>query len=491
MQFLHSRDTQRVRNLDASSPGNLVFYNFNQVSSEVVDGAPVADSGRRTADMWNIRSMSYEGQRNSSVQGKIKELSRDSMLVHTHERQGLNSGNGRMPGKLVVHNLKENNSLACENDGTDGIPLRKGTGRNADVWISQSNKYGETESSELPSSIGKLSEDKVKFLHTQGVQPAIMVDRSLQHGHQVTPDVNHHHQNVTVDGQEISFSRKEQKPKFEQWSTTTRPQVLRVDEPASREIRSAHRVELSRSQNGHGAERNESASFGKLVIPDSKQHSFSVNIQQYSPGLETEKQNSQQCITKPRTHEEPRLKISHGSSAKVQAYSTYTEPATALDGSTLGGVVIVDVQHSEDSSPSQVQEVIPPPTVKKNNTEQWTTQIIAHEGWQSEGPGTIQFLANHEGHPVSTSESVSSANVTVAPGFQHSFPIQRQDGEHSDEELIQRQTTTRLRTSEIQLANSGEGEQFITLDGSSDGTVVIPIQIEHVLSPAHVQIRNG
>ena len=480
-----------VTKVDTYSPGKLVFDSFNQGSSDVVGGALAVNSGRRTG-VWNIRSMSYEGQRNSSVPGGIKELSRDNTLVRARETERLNSGNSRVPGKLVVHNFKENNSLACENGVTEGIPLRKGTGQNVDVRIAQSNKSGER-SSELPNSIGKLSGSKVKFLHTQDVQAAIMADSSLQHGHQVAPDVDYHHQNVSVDVQEISLSRKEQKPKSEQWSTTTRTQVLQLEEPAARESRSADRVELRRSQNGHGAERYESVSLGKLVIPDSKQHSFSVNIQQYSPGLETEKRNSQQWITKTRTHEEPRLKPTHGSSAMVQAYSTYTEPAAlALDGSTIGGVVIVDVDRSQDSSSSQVQEVIPPPTVKKTNTEQWTTQIIPHEGLQSEGPKTIQFLASHEGHPISTSESVSSANVTVAPGFQHSFSIQRQDGKHSGEaELIQRQTTTRLRANEVQLGNSGEGQQVITLDGSSDGTVVIPIQIEHVLSPANVQIRNG
>ena len=455
----------------------------------MVDGGAVGNNGGNIAGALNICSMSKEAQRNSSVPGRIKELSRDSMLVHTYQTERSISGNGRLPGKLMVHNVKENNFLASENYVTEGISLRKGTGRNVDGWIAQSNKYG-GERSERPSSIGRLSGDKVKFLYTQDVQPAIMVDNSLQHGHQVTPDVNYHHQKVSFDVQEISLPKKEQKPKIEQWTTTTRTRVLRLEEPAARESRSADRVELSRSQNGHGNERYESVSLGKLVIPDSNQHSFSVNIQQYSPGLETEKRNSQQWITETRTQEEPRSKLTRGSSGQVQAYSTYTEPATALDGSTIGGV-IVDVHHSQDSPSSQVQEVIPPPTVRKNNSEQWTTQIIADEGLQSERPGTIQFPDNHKGHPVSTSESVASANVTVAPGFQHSFSIQRQDGKDIGEELIQRQTTTRLRSGEIQLANTGEGQEVITLDGSSDGTVVIPIQIEHVLSPANVQIHNG
>lgn len=415
-----------------------------------------------------------------------KKLSRDSVeSVVTHE-ESLNTRNGRVPGKLVVHDFNEKNSLACENNVTESIPLRKGTRGNVDVWITQSNKYGE-ERSELRNSIGKLSGDKVKFLHTRDVQPAVTIDSSLQHGNRVTPDNSHHHQNVSFEVLRIVSSGKEQKPK----STTTRTEVLRLEEPAARESRSADRVDFSLSQSGQGAERYESVSLGKIVIPDSKQHSFSVNIQQYSPGLETEKRNSQQWMTQTGTHGEPPSKLTHGSSGKVQAYSTYTEAATALDGSTPGGVVIVDVHHSQDRSSSQVQEVIPPSTVKENNTEQWTTQIITHEGFQSEGPGTIQFLDNHKGHPITTSDSVSSANATVAPGFQHSFSIQRQDGKHIDEELIQRQTTTRLRADEVQFVNSGEGQQVITLDGSSDGTVVIPIQIEHVLSPANVQIRNS
>ena len=483
MQFLHSQDTQPVKKVDAFSSGKLVIRNVNHGTSGVVDGRTAVNSGGSIAGAWNIRSMSNEAQRESSLPGRIKEYSRESMLVHSHETVRLNSGDRRLPGKLVVHNFKENNSLACEDDVSEGISLRKSTGRNVDAWVAQSNKYGK-EGSERPSSTGRLSGDKVKFLHTQDVQPAIMVDNSLQNGHQVTPDVNYHHQNVSFDVRETALSRKEQ------WLTTTRTQVLRFEEPAARESRSADRVELSRSQNGDGNERYESVSLGKLVIPDSNQHSFSVNIQQYSPGLETEKRNSQQWITETRTHEEPRSKLTHGSSGKVQAYSTYTEPATSLDGSTLGGV-IVDVYHSQDSSSSQVQEVIPPPTVRKNNSEQWTTQIIGDEGLQSERPGTIQFSANHKEHPLNTSEIFSSANVTVAPGFQHSFSIRRQDGKDIGEELIQRQTTTRLPAGDIQLASSGEGQQVIKLDGSCDGTVVIPIQIEHVLSPANVQIRNG
>ena len=486
VQFLHSQDTQPVKKLDAFTPGNLVICNYNEPYSEVVDVEPVLNGGRRTADLWNIHSLSYEEQRNSTMPVGSKKLSRDSIeSVATHE-ESLNTRNGRVPGKPVVHDFNEKSSLAGENNVTESIPLRKGTRGNVDVCITQSNKYGE-ERSELPNSIGKLSGDKVKFLHARDVQPAVTIDSSLQHGNRVTPDNSHHHQNVSFEVLRIVSSGKEQKPK----STTTRTEVLRLEEPAARESRSADRVDFSLSQSGQGAERYESVSLGKIVIPDSKQHSFSVNIQQYSPGLETEKRNSQQWMTQTGTHGEPPSKLTHGSSGKVQAYSTYTEAATALDGSTAGGVVIVDVHHSQDRSSSQVQEVIPPLTVKENNTEQWTTQIITHEGFQSEGPGTIQFLDNHKGHPITTSDSVSSANATVAPGFQHSFSIQRQDGKHIDEELIQRQTTTRLRADEVQFVNSGEGQQVITLDGSSDGTVVIPIQIEHVLSPANVQIRNS
>lgn len=57
------------------------------------------------------------------------------MLVYIYEREGLNFGNGRMFGKLVVYNLKENNFLVCENDGSDGIFFWKGMGWNVDVWI--------------------------------------------------------------------------------------------------------------------------------------------------------------------------------------------------------------------------------------------------------------------------------------------------------------------------------------------------------------------
>ena len=426
---------------------------------------------------WWIREVASEQK--ATVQEGTKKLSRDSIqLVHTHDGEPFNSRNGKVPGKLA-------NSSAWENNVTEGIPLRKGTRRNVDVWITQSSKNGK-ERSELPSSIGKLSWDKETFPHTQDMQQAMMVDRSLQHVHRFTPENSHHHQTVSFEVQESASSGKEPKPKFEQRSTTTKTQVLRLEEPTVRKSRSAGRVEYSHSQDGQGAERFESASLGTIVIPDSKQHSFSVNIQQHNPGLETEKQNSQQCITQTRTHGEPPSKLTHRSGGKVQAYSTYTEPATALDDSNLGGLVIVDVHQSQESSSSQVQEVIPHPTVKEKNTEQWRTQIMTHEGLQSEGPRTIQFLANHEGHPITTSDSVSSGNVTVVPGYQHSFSIHapRQDGKHIDEELIQRQTTTRLR-------GGGEEQQIITLDGSSNGTVVIPIQIDHASSTANVQVHNG
>ena len=435
---------------------------------------------KRKPEEWITQVASIQ---KSTGQVGTNKLSSD--LVYREDVEPTNTSKARLSGKLVVHDCKGKNA---KKDVTEGIQLSHGSRANVDVWITQANKYGK-ERSELPSLIGKVSEDKMKYLQTQDMEPALS---PLQDDNRVTSEVNHHHQNVSLEVQDISLSGKDQKPTFGQWSTTrTRTQVGRSEEPDARKRRCAEAVEYSDSQNGQRAERCESVSLGEIVIPDSKQHSFSVNILQHSPGLEREKRNSQQWITQNRTHGTTPSKSTHGPSGKEQAYFTYTEPATALDGSTPGGLIILDVHDSQDISSSQIQEVIPPPIVKQKNNEQWTTQIITHEGLQSKGPRTIQILDNHKGQSITTSDNVSSATGTVVPGFQHSISIQRQDGKHIGDELIQRKTTTKLRAGELQFVNSGEGQQVITLDGPSDGTIVIPIQIENVSSSANVKIRNA
>ena len=404
------------------------------------------------------------------------------------ERDSLSGG--KTPGRVVMTDLNYDSCSARGIEMNEFSVSREGERRNVDVWVTQSSKY-EGQKSELPCPVGKLSGDKVEFLHTQDMQPAKMLNGSSQSDDLVILDRNH--QSFSIEVQQIAPSGKVEKPSSEQWSNRTRTKVLRSEQPSSGEIRSIDKVQFSHTQ--MGAENLHSVSPGKIVLPYPNQHSFSIRVQERSPGFQIEKRNAQQWVTQTTSYVEPLSQVPHASNrlppaGKLQFHSTNnTEPANSLNGSSPGRIVIHDF--NQDSSSIQVQEVVPPPTVKKSDTEEWKMQIRTLEELQSEAPGTVQLLHTYKTQPINTSDDVSAARANVAPGgYQHSFSIQRQDGKRYGEQLITQQSTTKFPVGETQFVHSDE-TQVITLDGSSGGSVVIPIQIDHISSPPNVEIRRA
>ncbi|KAJ7386489.1 hypothetical protein OS493_008623 [Desmophyllum pertusum] len=356
MQFVHTQENQT---LDSSSPGRIVIPDFSQRSSKLVTEESAPNVEKQKGDQWIIHSTKQEDLR-SVVPPATTTVSGDHkfQFLRTQDQQPTNIRSGSLPGRLVIPDYNQHSSTTRVNEV---IPAGKVDKRNADLWITQTTKREETRS-ELPRSIERLSEDKVKVLHTHNLQPVTTLDRSSP-GKIVIPDFNR--QSFSVEVQGISPSQKvDKRSNSGQWSMRTSTQeVLRSGQPPPREIESAEKVQFSHAQIRQGIETLDTVSLGTIVIPDdSNQRSFSINVQERSPSS-PDTRNAQQWITQTTTNGELQSnKLPHAGRLQFD-YTNDTQPAKTVVGAIPGRMIIADF--NQDSSSMQVQEVVPPPTMKK------------------------------------------------------------------------------------------------------------------------------
>ena len=354
--------------------------------------------------------------------------------------------------------------------------------------------------SEPPAQANRLSADKMTFLHTQETQPLKKLDASSP-GRLVIPDFNQQQHSSTIEVKELTPPAKVEKRKTDEWITQVVTQEeVRLEPPAQANRLSGDKMTFLHTEEiqpvKKGDETLDRKSCGKIFFPKSNHNRFSINVQARSPGLQKERQNGQEWITQSRAHVEAAQQPTPSSkmlspAGKPQLHSTGSSAsANTLSGSTSGSLVIHDF--NRDRSSMQVEEIVPPPMVKRNSTQQWETKVITNEEFPSEGPGTVQIIQTYQTHPVSTTNSVSSAVVNVVPGsYQHSFSAKIQDGERNGGQWIKEPSPSTFSAGETQLVQSDETHRVITLDGSSGGSVVIPIQIDQTSFPSNVKIRNG
>ncbi|KAJ7386490.1 hypothetical protein OS493_008624 [Desmophyllum pertusum] len=203
------------------------------------------------------------------------------------------------------------------------------------------------------------------------------------------------------------------------------------------------------------------------VVSEGNQHSFSIQVQNASPTPNFES-NGEQWIR-------------HTTKLPVTERQFVHSENTFDDVSSSGATnVVVPGGNQQHSFSIQVQNASSTPNVEKSNGEQWirhTTKLPVTER---------QFvLSDNAFDDVSSS---GATNVVVPGGNQQSFSIQVQNASSSPnieksngEQWIRH--TSRLPAGETEFVQTDQTHQFITLDGSSTGSVVIPIQMQHVSSP--------
>ena len=171
MQFLHSQDTQPVKNLDASSPGRLVIPDFNQHSStiEVKELTPPPTKAEKRKPQEWITQVATQEEVRSEPPLQANRLSADKVqFLHSQDTQPVKKLDTSSPGRLVIPNFNQHSSTIEVKELSP--PPTKAEKRKPQEWITQVATQEEVRS-EPPLQANRLSADKVQFLHSQDTQP--------------------------------------------------------------------------------------------------------------------------------------------------------------------------------------------------------------------------------------------------------------------------------------------------------------------------------
>ena len=503
MQFLTNQETEKVEKVHVSSPGRLVIPHFNKDSSSFEeDGLPSPPKvDKINAEQW-ITQTNKQDELRSELPLQTKKLSADKMqFLHNQETQPTEKHHLSSPGKLVIPNFRQESSSVEVQRVSKPPEAEK---RNVEEWITQTVKQEEVRS-ELPlSPPSKLSSEKMQFLTNQETEKVEKVHVSSP-GRLVIPHFNKDSSSVEEDG--LPSPPKVDKINAEQWITQTNKQdELRSELPLQTKKLSADKMQLLHNQETEPTEKHHLSSPGKLVIPNFRQESSSVEVQRVSKPPEAEKRNVEEWITQTVKQEEVRSELplsppSKLSSEKMQFLTNQeTEKVEKVHVSSPGRLVIP--HFNKDSSSFEEDGLPSPPKVDKINAEQWITQTNKQDELRSELPpptqklsaDKMQFLHNQETQPTEKSH-LSSPGKLVIPNFRQessSVEVQRvskppEAEKRNVEEWITQTVKQEEVRSELPLSPpsklSSEKMQFLTnqetekvekVHVSSPGRLVIP-----------------
>ena len=525
LQFLQHEEIERVEKVHVSSPGKLVIPDFNQQSTsreEHVSPPPKAE--KRNAGQW-ITQIIKEEELRSEPPPPTNKLSTDKLQFLQHEEiERVEKVHVSSPGKLVIPDFNQQSTFREEQHV---LPPSKVEKRNAEQWIMQTVKEEDVLSGRPPplshSTVSnKRSTDKVQFSQTHGSQTEAQVD-GFPPGRLVIRDFQGHTSSVEV--QEVTWRGQFEKGNAEQG--VTKPSVrdeLRSEPPPPGRKLSTEKVQFLQKQDAQQGEKIVSSP-GKIVIPDCNQHSSSIEVKEVLPQRKVERWNPKQWITQTTTQDEIRSelptqtkKLSRDKALFLQTKDK--QPATKINGSSPGRLVIPDFTHK--SSSIKVQEVLPT-NVDKRSHEQWVTQTIKEETVRSEVPlpteklpsEKLQFLQSQETNGIKQ-VAVLSPGRLIIPDFnqrkstadvQSVSTPQKVKKRNADEWITHSMTREEVRSLPIPSTNKLsedkvqflQKEQIRPLENESlPSRLVIPdfnqksssVQAQDVTRPPRVEKRN-
>ena len=527
MHFVHFQETQRTAKLHVSLPGKLVIPNFNQESSSVEEQkvSKPAQVEKRNMKEWITQTVKQEEVRSELPLSPPSKLSSEkTQFLHNQETQKVEKVHVTSPGRLVIPDFNKD-SPSVEEDGLPSPP--KVDKINAEQWIMQTNKQDELRS-ELPPPTKKLSADKMQFLHNQDTQPTEKLHVSSP-GKLVIP--NFHQESSSVEVQKVSKPPEVEKRNVEEWITqTVKQEEVRTELPLSPPSKlSPGKMQFLHNQETQKVEKVHVTSPGRLVIPDFKKDSPSVEEDGLPSPPKVDKINAEQWIMQTKKQDELRSELPPPtkklSADKMQfLHNQDTQPTEKLHVSSPGKLVIPNFH--QESSCVEVQKVSKPPEVEKRNVEEWITQTVKQEEVRSELPLSppsklssekMQFLTNQETEQV---EKVhfSSPGRLVIPDFNKDSSSVEEDGMPSPprvdkinaEQWITQTNkkdelrselpppTKKLSADKMHFVHYQETQRAAKLLVSLPGELVIPnfnqesssVEEQKVSEPAEVEKRN-
>ena len=276
LHFLQTQDTQPAAKADGVSPGRIVIPDFEQHSSavEIQETVPPPKVDKRNQEQWITHTIKQEELR-SELPPPVNKLPTDKVqFLQDQQTHRVDKANFSTPGRIIIPDFSQDSSTLQTQQTSPPPKLDK---RKAEEWITHTTKHEELRS-ELPPSTNKLSAHKVQFLQIQETQPATKADGPSP-GRLVIPHFEK--QTSTWKADKKPPPPKGEKVHAEQWITTTiKQEELRSEIPAAANKLAADKLQFLQTQDTHLAAKADGVSPGRLVIPDFKQHSFTVEVQE-------------------------------------------------------------------------------------------------------------------------------------------------------------------------------------------------------------------
>ncbi|CAH3116305.1 unnamed protein product, partial [Pocillopora meandrina] len=500
MQFLHNQDTQREKQLDKCSPGNLLIPDFNQstFTTEVKDTKPSPKVDKLKSEEWATQVLTQEEVR-AEPPLQANRLSADKMqFLHNQATQPEKMLDKSSPGRLVIPDFNQSTFTA---QAKETEPSPKVDKLKAEEWLTHVVTQEEVRS-QPPLQANRLSADKMQFLHNQDTQPEKNLDKSSP-GRLAIPDFNQ--SPFTSEVKESKPSPKVNKLKTEEWITQEIIQEkVRSEAPLQANKLSADKIEFLHNQDTQPEKKLDKSSPGRLAIPGFSQSTFTTEGKETKPSPKVNKLKTEEWVTQVVTQEEvrsePPLLANRLSGDKMQfLHKQDTQAEKKFNKSSPGRLVIPDF--SQSTSTTEAKDTKPSLKVDELKSEDWVTEVVIQEEVKSEPPlkanklsaDKIQFLHNHDTHPEKTFDKSSPGKLVIPDFNQSTFTSEVKETKSSpkvdklktEEWLTQVVTQEEVRSESPLQANrlSADKMQFLhnqdtqpekMLDKSGPGRLVIP-----------------
>ena len=263
----------------------------------------------------------------------------------------------------------------------------------------------------------------------------------------------------------------------------------------------------------------------KLVKPDYTTQHTSITVREVSPTTKVEKRNVNQWMMQTTKQEQMRTQMPPSpnklSADKVQ----FLQNQKLEKGNVASPGRLLIPELSQHNSTTEVQQVVPPPKVDKQKTEQWITQTIKQEELRTELPtpqknlsaDKVQFLHTQQRQSVEKLHMTSPGRLVIPEFNQHSSTAEVQEVspppkvEKRNAEQWITQTTKqdelrselppppkKLSTDKVQFLHSEEQQKVENIKVTSPGRLVIPkfgppsstIEVQEIDPPPKVEKRK-
>ena len=476
IEFGQNNKMERSVTREGASPGRIVIPDFNQ----------------HTATRQEKRAFDYCVKETTEVEEEgldrpcsVKKLSGDKVrFLHMQDVEPVEVGKRVSAGKLVIPDGRNQIfSINVQN----AAPSQKGEKRSPEQCLTRASEHAVFMSEQQPPS-KILSGDRREPWQSENRQ-GIEISERLTPDKSVVRASNEHVFSIKVQG--VAPDSQLTKRNGEQLTKQTIIHgELESEVPHVRNtVLTAEKFKSYSTKDTHPSNTQYDSTPGKVVIPDFNQNTSFVEVQEVVPLPTVKKQTSELRQTQIITHEQlqsepppsPREAVGKLDSLS-RAQKTHSATFDVLPSG--GNVAPGDTQKHFSI---QIQDTFASSNVGKRKDDQWIRHSI------TELPaGQTQFIRSGEAHPVVTIDGASSSGSVVIPVQIAHVSSPPGADIHTDEKWITRQTSTRLPVGERQFVQTSEARQVVSLDGaSSNGSVVIPVQIEQVSSSPNIEIHNG